>query len=575
MQHSIDNDYTGYPVPEPKITLRDYQEAAVSSVWDYMRKTQPGKNPLVVLPTGAGKAFCVAALCHQAWGFQTGTRILVLTHTKELVQQDHDSLQTYWPGAPCGLFSAGLGRKDFKAPILFGGVQSVAKSIEKIGYCDLVIVDEAHLIPKSGSGQYLSVFKTLQAMNPRLRMIGLTATPFRTDSGYLHQGDGALFDDITYDLPITELIERGSLCRVTSKGGGRANIDTKGVKKTAGEFNGKQLQERAMDGENVKLAVQEMVARGQDRKGWMVFASGVEHANSIVEELRDQGVSTQMVVGDTATAARDRIIEQFKRQEFRCIVNVGVLTTGFNATHVDLIALLRPTQSPGLYIQMVGRGLRTHEGKSDCLILDFGENIMRHGPLDAIKVKEPGEGDGVAPMKECPNCQEMVAAGALTCPACGAEFPPREEVRHEARASSLDVISIEERPSVEVLTVERVRLRVHRKAGKPDSVKISYGIDLGREINEWVTLGTPWMRRQAEKIWASFGGKRPMPEDAAGWVERQGELSMPFGIAVNNSGRWPRVVERHFREPGDEVARLTAEPDPNTPIDIDLDDLPF
>lgn len=574
---TTDHDFTGFHVGESEIQLRDYQKEAVDSVWNYMRSTPAGKNPLVVAPTGSGKSMINAALCHEAWKIAAGTRIVMLTHVQELVEQNEAALLRYWPDAPVGVFSAGLGRKEPKAPILFGGVQSVCRAIPEIGYADFLMVDESHLIPKAGDGQYRKAIQAFRELNPRIRVIGLTATPFRTDSGYLHQGEGALFDDICYDIPILDLMDRGHISRLTTKGGGRANISTEGVQKLAGDYNGRQLQIRAMEGESVSRAVDDIISRSSGRRGWLLFASGKEHAEMLRDEVRSRGVSCEMVLGDTQKGERDRLLRDYKAMRIKCMVSVGVLTTGFDAPHIDLIGLLRPTISPGLHIQMVGRGLRVAEGKEDCLVLDYAGNIERHGPLDAIKVREPGEGEGEAPMKECPACQEHVPAGKMVCPSCGHEFPPRDIVKHEERASSLAVVSNDERPESEWLQVETTRLRRHRKAGKPDSVKVSHQVGLVREINEWVCPEhSPFNKVQAERFWFRHGGDAPAPATTDEWLDRSGELSMPLRIQVSNKGKFSNVTEREFREPGDDEARdsaLTA--DPNSPLDVDLDDLPF
>jgi DNA repair protein RadD len=542
-------DFRGYVHPKAEITLRDYQSEAVESVWQYMRDTNSG-NPLVVAPTGSGKSMIFASLCHDAWNIQPGTRIIMLTHVAELVGQNEIALKRYWPDAPVGVFSAGMGRKESAAPILLAGVQSYTNAVAKVGWADLVIVDEAHLIPKAGNGQYITAFKALRSMNPRLRVIGLTATPFRSDTGYLHQGKGKLFDKIVYDISLLDLMNRGHVSRVTSKNP-KSHISTKGVAKSGGDFNTKQLEEAAMSGDNVAEAVSEVMVRGVDRRGWMFFASGKAHAEMIRDEVRSRGVSCEMVMGDTPKAERAHLIKTYKEQGIRAMVSVGVLTTGFDAPHVDLIALMRPTMSPGLHVQIVGRGLRKCEGKTNCLVLDFAGNIERHGPLDDIKVKEPGQGNGEAPIKACPQCDELVPAGALVCACCGFEFPPREIVKHQSRASYLAVVSDDDGPSDRPsLPVQSMQIARHKKVGKKDSVRVSYNINMSLSISEWLCFDHGvYMNKKAQEVWAKLGGFKPLPATTEEALERKGELMAPSHIQVSQQGKYERVEDRIFKKP--------------------------
>jgi DNA repair protein RadD len=578
---SVYDNWTNYTPGPSGIQLRDYQAEAIEATWDYFERTSSG-NPLIVAPTGSGKSMILAGICHEAWTIKPGTRIMMLTHVQELIEQNELALKRYWPDAPVGVYSAGMKRKEPDAPILFGGVQSVCRAVDRIGQADLVIVDEAHLTPKSGNGQYLTAFKALRSIRPNLRVIGLTATPFRTDSGYLHKGAGAMFDDIVYDIPLLDLMDKGHICRVTSKAT-KSRINVEGVMQVGGDFVGNQLEQAAMSGDNVADAVTEVIKRGQDRRGWLFFASGKKHAEMILEEVKGRGISCGMVMGDTPKPERKQLIQDYKDRKIRAMVSVGVLTTGFDAPHVDLIALMRPTMSPGLHVQIVGRGLRTCPGKENCVVLDFAGNIERHGPLDSIRVREPGDGDGTAPVKECPMCQELVAAGKLECPCCGYEFPPREVVKHEATPSYLSIISddrgdepIPEKPK---LAVSGVSLRRHQKQGKEDSVCVIYQINMATSIREWLCFDHgKFMRDKAIRIWILLGGQLPAPATTDDALDRAGEITSPSYIRVKE-GKWPEVTERIFmdREPGDDLDDEQDQPETIKlgSDDFDYGDIPF
>ena len=198
----------------------------------------------------------------------------------------------------------------------------------------------------------------------------------------LHQGDERLFTDIAYEVSIRDLIDQGYLCPLISKAT-EVELDVGGVGSRGGEFIAGQLQAAVDRGSITKAAIDEVMAYGEGRRSWLVFCSGVAHATHVAEEIRERGVSCATIFGDTPTAERDRIIDAFKRGEIRALASMGVLTTGFNAPAVDLIAMLRPTKSAGLYVQMAGRGTQLAPGKDNCLVLDFAGNVARHGPVDA------------------------------------------------------------------------------------------------------------------------------------------------------------------------------------------------
>jgi DNA repair protein RadD len=220
-----------------------------------------------------------------------------------------------------------------------------------------------------------------------------------------------------------------------------------------------------------------------------------------------------------------------------------VLTTGFNAPGVDLIAMLRPTKSAGLYVQIVGRGCRLAPGKSDCLVLDFAGNIARHGPIDAIKPKRPGEGDGEAPVKVCPDCASIVHAAARECPECGHAFPPPAPMI-EARASTLEVLSSLVKP--EWVAVSQVCYARHEKPGKPPSLRVEYWCGLSAH-HEWICVehaGYP--RQKAATWWAARAPGTALPKSVDEALQHAPALRQPAEIAVRPSGRYTEVVAARF-----------------------------
>ena len=227
----------------------------------------------------------IAAFVARAIADWSDTRILIVTHVKELIAQNYGEMIRLWPDAPAGIYSAGLNKRDLHAQILFAGIQSIHKRAYDIQRCDLVLIDEAHLIPRTSNTMYRRFLGELATINPHLKVIGFTATPYRLDSGMLHEGDGALFTDIAYEAGVAEMIAQGYLCEVVPKRT-ETQLDTSGVGSRGGEFIAGQL-EAAVDVEAVtEAAVDEIVRHGADRGSWLVFCAGVRHAEHVRDAIR-------------------------------------------------------------------------------------------------------------------------------------------------------------------------------------------------------------------------------------------------------------------------------------------------
>lgn len=399
--------------------LRPYQQRAITELYAYLR-AEDG-NPCIVMPTGSGKSHVIAQLCKEALQNWPQTRILMLTHQKELIEQNAEKLRIHWPNAPLGIYSASVGSRDTDA-ITFAGIQTVYKRAAELGHQDLILIDEAHTMNHNSEGMYRKLMFHLWDINPAMRVIGFTATPFRLGHGMITDKP-AIFDSLIEPVSIEQLVYNGYLCPLKSKATD-AKISTDGVGTRGGEFITSELQKAVDIHTTSDAVVDEVVKRAGDRRSWLFFCTGVDHAAHVASILREHGVSSACLTGSTPKKERERILDDFRKGKIKAITNMGVLTTGFDYPGIDLIVFMRPTMSPGLYMQMAGRGMRALEGKTDCLILDFAGVIERHGPITAVRPpKKKGEGDGVPPSKICPECDEIVAAQIRTCPACGYEFP--------------------------------------------------------------------------------------------------------------------------------------------------------
>ena len=322
------------------LEARPYQADALVAVWDALHD-KPG-NKLAVLPTGTGKAFCIAELIRGWLETYPDARIIIATHSRELVQQNHDEMIGLWPQCPAGIYSAGLKRKEIKAQVIFCSIQSIYKKAFDLQRVDLILVDEAQSIPRSASTRWGTFIGQVQEINPRVRIVGWTATAYRLDSGMLHEGDDALFDEIVYEYDIKDAISQGYLSEpVTVRAD--VQIDTNGVGTRGGEFIAGQLEAAAMASDTTEQIVEEIVRHGADRCGWIIFGCGIAHCREMMAALHRRGISCAGVFADTPDGERRETIASFKRQEIRALVSVNALTTGFNAPHVDLVALARPT----------------------------------------------------------------------------------------------------------------------------------------------------------------------------------------------------------------------------------------
>ncbi len=402
--------------------LRGYQMKALQSTFDFLGNN-PGKNPCVVIPTGGGKSVLIAAFIEACLEWYPGIHILMLTHQKELIEQDARALKSLDPKLDIGIYSASLKSKDLSQQVTFASIQSIYKKV--LFDLKFILVDEAHLINNEAEGMYRRFIDA----NKNARVVGFTATPFRMNQGYLTDGEG-IFDELIEPVSILELQRLGYLSRLRSKSTFSA-LDVTGVKTRGGEFIESDLQEHVDVYATNEAVCDEIVksAAYYNRQHILIFCSGVKHAEHISEILKEKGMAASFVAGYMKADERDEELRSFTSGRIQALCNANLLTTGFDYPDIDMIAMLRPTLSPGLYLQMAGRGLRLKKNGGDCLILDFAGNVTRHGPVSFVeppKAKGSGESKGVAPCKECPECLEIVPAQVRNCPVCGYEFPKHD-----------------------------------------------------------------------------------------------------------------------------------------------------
>jgi DNA repair protein RadD len=557
---------------------RPYQQAAVDAVWAHLQTRDDA--PCVVLPTAAGKTIVLAVMCRDAVGLWSG-RVLILAHVKELLAQGAEKLRQLCPEVRVGIYSAGLKRRDTTQPVILAGIQSVHDKACDLGAFDLIIVDEAHLIPLDGDGMYQSFIRDMKTINPRVRVVGLTATAFRLGTGEICTPDGVL-NHVCYEISVKELIADGFLCPLVSKEG-VVKADLGGVHVRNGEFIQSELEAVMDDSVLVESAVAEIVERTRDRQSVLIFAAGVEHGKHIVREFADKhGRECAFISGQTAGPERDAILRRFKGEPdpdaglfqtaprtLKYLCNVNVLTTGFDAPATDCVALLRATMSPGLLYQMVGRGFRLHERKSNCLVLDYGGNIERHGPVDALRIKKPGKGGGgEPPAKTCPACKTICAAGCAKCPDCGHEFPPPVGQTHNPTASNAGVLSGQVSETKYVVLDVMYRLHTKRHAGPdaPRTMRVDYRVGLAEWKSEWVCFEHEGFARHKAERWWKQRSHDPVPATAERAVEiaEAGGLALATAITVRQvaGDEFERIVGWDLGEMPEAVPQVVNEPSP-------------
>lgn len=533
---------------------RYYQEDAIVSIFDYFANGGQG-NPIVAMPTGTGKSLVIAEFVRRVYSLYPNQRIMMLTHVKELIEQNAERLLQVWPTAPLGIYSAGMGKKDTIMPIIFGGVGSVVNDIAAFGHRDLILIDECHLLSPKEDTMYQKIITQLLIINPYLKVIGLTATHYRMKQGLLTDGDG-IFTDVCYDITgvseFNKLIREGFLAPLIPRPT-QTEISMEGVSIVGNDYNKKQMAARVDTDEITYNAVREMVEGAANRNCWLVFAASVENAEHIAAMLQTFGVDSLAVHSKLNKKTNDERLAAFKAGEIKCIVNNKKLTTGFDHPPIDFIGDLLPTMSPGLHVQKYGRGTRPFPGKENCLVFDFARNTRRLGPInDPVKPRKPGKGGGTGevPIKICEICGFYNHTSARVCdnPDCSHVFTFKSKLMAMADDTVLIKSDI---PEVVLMDVKSVLYNLHEKKDKngnmlsPPSIKVSYICGL-RQFSEWVCLEHPGMAgKKARDWWRQRIGTEP-PTFTWEALQEVSKLKVPARIRVWVNKKYPEVMGHEF-----------------------------
>ena len=537
------------------ITLRDYQERAVSNGLQFLFEGKQ-RAGLILMPTGTGKSVVIGETVNRVTQFYPAARIVMLTHVKELVDQNYKKAVSMCD-TDIGLWSAGLRKKQYSSDVVFAGIDTVARNPQLLSNRHIVMIDEAHRVSHRSNTNYRNVTDHLLAYNPNLKVIGYTATGYRMGQGLLtdrwfnvaKQQDEVPYwetvvDDMTSTAEFNWFFDQGYLKRVVPMPA-KSEIDVSNMRITGDEYNQADVDAAVNNALKVSAIVDEICENGFDRRSWMVFAAGNRNAELLTEEIKRRGVAVACITDSTPAAERDALIAAFKRYEIRCLVNNSILTTGFDHEGVDLIAVVRVTNSTPLWVQILGRGtrpvfaqgfdLRTQEGRLsaifasgvyNCLVLDFAGNSKRLGAINAPVIplppaKRKRKLTMESPVKICPSCGMYNATTVSICENCGNEFPISDSITETA--STVALIVGDHVPDIRKLKVTSVTYRKHDTAlpsgGSTSSIYVKYNCGTNGSFSERLSFAGSMSTVATKKWWDMFGDGTEIPASNALFID--------------------------------------------------------
>lgn len=538
--------------------LRDYQKGAMNKAYSFIQRN-PGEHGYVLAPGGSGKSVMISALASQLAA--DGKRVVVLARSEKLVAQNYDKSPNL---GVCGIYCAGLGQQDASKQVTFATIQSIHNVLLPHNP-DFVLVDECdeiHPDPESNT-QYWHFMRR----NGEPTIIGFTATDYRSKSGKIEWGRKIC------EIPLKMLIDSGHLCPPVQKQG--AAPDVSHVRITAGEFNGQDLGKIYDDPELLDISIKKIIQYMDGRNRGLVFSQSVKHGKILTENLNANGIPSLFIDGDTDKKDLQKILQLHELGAYRILVNCMLATVGYDLPWLDLVAIIRSTNSKRLFEQMIYRGTRLYEGKKDFLLLDMGGNLERHGGLGApLREKKKGrEAISTAPGKICPKCEEYVEFGSMQCPDCGFEFPEPEQtkVSHEYEPSKASP-TYEPLPLKLWLTVTRTDyIKSKTKAGDECIIAKHHVSDWRYPtIREWIIPhhAKPFPRQKAHQYFKMLG------DDIYGGSDGLKEYSIDVLLARANT-RLTRVIEKlHVDDSGEFpniIGYASKEINPE-PVEVLLDD---
>lgn len=365
---------------------------------------------LSVLPTGAGKTISFASLISGIRERTPNFSVLIIVHRINLALQLENTLVNFLGQANVGVYCGSLDRYEIGRQFVIGTLQSVSRIGPR--HFDMVILDEVHRFATTKSS--LEYIEKVKEINPKLRVLGVTATPYA--NGELIYGTHKLFKKIAFEKSILDLTKEGYLVPAVLRGAkSRDKFDVQSLKVLRGDYGDEDLKALVQDAAKTRAQVASALDHAHDRRKIVWCCINIEHAERVNTILAELGESSSLIHSEIKEGY-ESVLSDF-RTTSRHLVFVTVVAEGFDYAPIDCVVLLRPTRSPTLFIQVVGRGLRLHPGKSDCLVLDYGDVVKNCGPLDRPLIS--GAVDGITPGQSNAAREEKSPFFVLQCQACG------------------------------------------------------------------------------------------------------------------------------------------------------------
>lgn len=548
------------------IIPRYYQEEALTAIYQYFLNGGKG-NPLIGLPGGTGKSIIPALFIQRVMKLWPNQRFLMVTHIKELIEQNSNALLRLWPEAPLGIYSAGLASKQSAQPIIYGGIQSMIKRPTIFGHRDMAFVDEAHLVSDDETSEYQTFFALMKLINPSLKIVGMSATLFRMGMGMITQN--GLFTDVVYDRTSLEgfnqLLAEGYMSPLIPLRT-KTELDVSDVSIQKGEFVATSLQGAVDKAEITYKIMQECARIGQNRRSWFIFASGIEHAEHIAEQLGAFGIDCAPIHSKRPDDYNRAALKAHKNLELRAVVSYGKLTTGVDHPHVDFMPILRPLLSVPLWIQMLYRGTRpiyadgynleTISGrlnaiaagtKQNCLVADFARNTPRLGPINDPQIPKMKKGEqGEMPIKICESCGTYNHTKIRFCVNCGDEFSFAVKIVSKAGTDELIKAAVTEpTPIIETLAVMTAIYSKHEgRNGKPPTIRATYCTPT--PYTEFVCLEHSGIAGKIARDWWRKRHKTEPPKTVDEALKFIADLRCPRYIRVHTNKKYPEVLGAEF-----------------------------
>lgn len=416
--------------------LRPYQEECLTAIWEEIKKEACA---LVVASTGSGKTVVFVRFidyCFKVMGKvkpDEPFRSMILVHKIDLVTQAEDKFNQFASHLNTGLYCGSLKQKNLDADITIGSIDSIKKEVP---FINLLIVDEYHRFYNRRA--YYDYREKLLERNPKLKTVYFTATPYGK-TGYLFGEIDSEIKEPCFQIGMEELIDQGHLVKPIFKEG-KSKFNTDLLKETNGDFTDRAVRELIKEShDKLEVQVEDAISRLKERKKAIWCCTSIEHAEDIEEELLRRGEKVVCVHSKKRLERQDELVRAFESGPIKHMISVTKLSEGTDIPPIDAVVCMRPTRSPILYVQMIGRGLRPFEGKTDCLFLDYGGVVEALGHPSKPYIREKSKRRDAKPKAlMCPSCMELNFAPIDICKSCNYEFLKDE--REIDRLRSLNLV---------------------------------------------------------------------------------------------------------------------------------------